>query len=170
MLTAPRSQTYGFEYLFTLNNLEKLGLLKRQESRSNPWPNLRRALQLVVDDLDEQRPDDIAYVFSGYAPLSVRLVQTALSPEGWNGLDDTMRLLPGPTFHFKQPLPEGVSEAERRSSGLVLIVFIGGITHAELAAIRFMAMLENHRREYVILTTNLTNGNSLIESFVDTVE
>jgi hypothetical protein len=30
---------------------------------------------LIVDDLDELDPTDISYVFSSYAPLSVRLVQ-----------------------------------------------------------------------------------------------
>ena len=99
----------------------------------------------------------------------MRLVQTALSAEGWEGLDDTLRLLPGPTFDFAQALPEGVSDAERRSSGLVLVVFIGGITQAELAALRFMSLLENHRREFVVLTTNVVNGNTLMNSFFDEV-
>ena len=60
-------QTYGFEYMFTyvsslvvvilftfvvrLNNLEKLGLLKRAESRAAPWSSLRKSLHLIVDDL-----------------------------------------------------------------------------------------------------------------------
>jgi len=32
---------------------------------------------LVLDDINDKEPDDIAYVYSGYAPLSVRLVQVA---------------------------------------------------------------------------------------------
>ncbi|XP_048334357.2 vacuolar protein-sorting-associated protein 33 homolog isoform X5 [Ziziphus jujuba] len=43
--------SYGFEHVGTLNNLEKAGLLKKQESKSN-WPTVKRALQLVVDDTD----------------------------------------------------------------------------------------------------------------------
>lgn len=35
-------------------------------------------LRLIVDDVDEFHPNDISYVYSGYAPLSVRLVQCAL--------------------------------------------------------------------------------------------
>jgi hypothetical protein len=162
-------QTYGFEYVFTLNNLEKLGLLKRQESRSGTWPALRKSLQLIVEDLNEARPNDIAYVFSGYAPLSVRLVQTALTDEGWHGLDDVLKLLPGPTFQHTQPLPEGVSEAERRKSGVVLVVFIGGVTLSELAALRFLALLDNNQREFVVVATSVINGNTLLESFVDKV-
>jgi len=162
-------QTYGFEYVFTLNNLEKLGMLKRQEARSGPWPTLRRSLQLIVEDLNEARPNDIAYVFSGYAPLSVRLVQTALTDEGWHGLDDVLKLLPGPTFQHTQALPEGVSASESRKSGVVLVVFVGGVTLAELAALRFLSLLDNSQREFVVLTTSVINGNTLLESLVDKV-
>ncbi|XP_039070915.1 vacuolar protein-sorting-associated protein 33 homolog isoform X3 [Hibiscus syriacus] len=75
--------SYGFEHMATLNNLEKAGLFKKQESKSN-WLTVKRALQLVVEDTDTANPDDIAYVFSGYAPLSIRLVQNAVR-SGWLG-------------------------------------------------------------------------------------
>lgn len=35
-----------------------------------------------MDDVDEFHPNDISYVYSGYAPLSVRLVQCALQKPG----------------------------------------------------------------------------------------
>ena len=34
-------QTYGYEVLFTLDNLETLGLLKVKKG-SNPWPAVRK--------------------------------------------------------------------------------------------------------------------------------
>jgi hypothetical protein len=46
-------------------------------------------------------PTDIAYVFSGYAPISVRLVEN-VSLQGWRGLDYVLRDLPGPQFDFVQ--------------------------------------------------------------------
>jgi hypothetical protein len=46
-------------------------------------------------------PTDIAYVFSGYAPISVRLVEN-VSLQGWRGLDYVLRDLPGPHFDFVQ--------------------------------------------------------------------
>ncbi|GAA0158477.1 membrane trafficking regulatory protein [Lithospermum erythrorhizon] len=73
--------SYGFEHMTTLNNLEKAGLFKKQELRSN-WIMIKRALQLVVEDTDTTNPNDISYVFSGYAPLSIRLVQHAIR-SGW---------------------------------------------------------------------------------------
>lgn len=74
-------QTYGYEHIETLHRLEKLGLLCRRTtvapSRS-PFSQCRRLLRLTVDDVDEFNPNDISYVYSGYAPLSVRLVQCAM--------------------------------------------------------------------------------------------
>ncbi|XP_020201991.1 vacuolar protein-sorting-associated protein 33 homolog [Cajanus cajan] len=43
--------SYGFEHIAMLNNLEKAGLFKKQESKSN-WLTIKRALQLVVEDTD----------------------------------------------------------------------------------------------------------------------
>ncbi|KAI9202754.1 Sec1-like protein [Polychytrium aggregatum] len=70
-------QTYGIEHLLTLQNLEKAGLLTRLESQKNGYPSIRKSLRLIVDDVDEQSPNDISFVYSGYAPISIRLVQVA---------------------------------------------------------------------------------------------
>lgn len=66
-------KTYGYQYLFALNNLEAVGLLKKREKgwvgtadTGSPWPSLRRALRLVNDAVDVRSPDDIAYVSSGW--------------------------------------------------------------------------------------------------------
>lgn len=37
----------------------------------------RKALQLLVDSDANAPPDDIAYTYSGYAPITVRLVEHA---------------------------------------------------------------------------------------------
>ncbi|KAL6073863.1 Vacuolar protein-sorting-associated protein 33, variant 2 [Balamuthia mandrillaris] len=100
-------QTYGYEYLFTLNNLEKLGLLKGLEGKST-FGIVRKVFNLIVEDIDEKQPTDIAYVYSGYAPLSVRLVQHAMQPGGWRSIEEVLRALPGPTFEKEQQLPAGV--------------------------------------------------------------
>nr|KJB74755.1 hypothetical protein B456_012G005800 [Gossypium raimondii] len=94
--------SYGFEHMATLNNLEKAGLLKKQESKSN-WLTVKRALQLVVEDTDTANPNDIAYVFSGYAPLSIRLVQHAVR-SGWRAMEEILKLLPGPHTETKRSL------------------------------------------------------------------
>ncbi|KAH7537461.1 hypothetical protein FEM48_Zijuj03G0095300 [Ziziphus jujuba var. spinosa] len=103
--------SYGFEHMGTLNNLEKAGLLKKQETKSN-WLTVKRALQLVVEDTDTVNPNDISYVFSGYAPLSIRLVQHAIR-SGCSGrfaialfarrpIEEILKLLPGPHSDLKR--------------------------------------------------------------------
>lgn len=69
-------QTYGYEHLALLVALQDMGLLVRSPATTpHPFPAVRKSLRLVVDDTDDARPNDISYVYSGYAPLSIRLVQ-----------------------------------------------------------------------------------------------
>lgn len=69
-------QTYGYHHLPLFIALEDLGLLvKSPPTVPLPFANLRKGLRLVVDDTDDAVPNDISYVYSGYAPLSIRLVQ-----------------------------------------------------------------------------------------------
>ncbi|XP_044460660.1 vacuolar protein-sorting-associated protein 33 homolog isoform X3 [Mangifera indica] len=142
--------SYGFEHMATLNNLEKAGLLKKQESKSN-WLTIKRALQLVVEDTDSANPNDISYVFSGYAPLSIRLVQNAVR-SGWRPMEEILKLLPGPQMESKRGafssnpssdmLQGALGSVDKLADGrrsLVLVVFIGGVTFAEIAALRFLS-------------------------------
>ena len=90
-------QTYGYEYLFVLNDLEKAGFLRRREtffidSMASPYSTLRKALNLINPDVDPSNPEDVAYVSSGYAPMTVRWIEAAM--KGYAGLDDAMKELP----------------------------------------------------------------------------
>ncbi|XP_039038235.1 vacuolar protein-sorting-associated protein 33 homolog [Hibiscus syriacus] len=171
--------SYGFEHMATLNNLEKAGLFKKQESKSN-WLTVKRALQLVVEDTDTANPDDIAYVFSGYAPLSIRLVHNAVR-SGWRPMEEILKLLPGPhtetkragftsspSFGILQGASNGLDKIADGRRSLVLVVFIGGITFAEIAALRFLSAQEGMASDLIIGTTKIVNGHSLVETFFET--
>ncbi len=97
-------QTYGYEQMFTLTNLERTGLLRRKDMilvETTPlWQGLRSKLRLI-DDRNLSRADDISYVSAGYAPLSVRLIQL-LGNNSWSQISDVMRSLPGPMLEFNQ--------------------------------------------------------------------
>ncbi|GMY09270.1 vacuolar protein-sorting-associated protein 33 homolog [Fagus crenata] len=168
--------SYGFEHMATLNNLEKAGLLKKQESKSN-WLTIKRALQLVVEDTDTANPNDIAYAFSGYAPLSIRLIQHAVR-SGWRPIEEILKLLPGPHSETKRgrfsssPSFDTLQAANidkvadgRRS--LVLVVFIGGVTFAEISALRFLSAQEGMAYDLIVGTTKIVSGHSLAETFVE---
>ncbi|KAH8042594.1 hypothetical protein HPB51_024815 [Rhipicephalus microplus] len=49
-------------------------------------------------------PNDLSYVYSGYAPLSVRLAQFLALP-GWRAISEALALLPGPTLTDLQQRP-----------------------------------------------------------------
>ncbi|EGI63679.1 Vacuolar protein sorting-associated protein 33A [Acromyrmex echinatior] len=169
--------TYGYQHLPTILNLEKAGLLKQQQS-VRQYAVLRKALRLTVEDESEVTPKDISYVHSIYAPLSVRLAEQLVQPNGWQGLNDVMGLLPGPTV---SSIPYSVLLSTRRNSitsedssseppKLILVFFIGGCTFAEISALRFLSQQEELNVEFVVATTRLINGNTFLTSLMEDLE
>ncbi|KAL1295164.1 hypothetical protein HN51_056024 [Arachis hypogaea] len=170
--------SYGFEHITTLNNLEKAGLFKKQESRSN-WLTIKRALQLVVEDTDTANPNDISYVFSGYAPLSIRLIQHAIR-SGWRPVEEILKLLPGPHLETKRGafsnspsfdslsgVSTGIAKVPDGRRALVLVVFVGGVTFAEISALRFLCSQEGMAYDLIIATTKIVNGQTLVDTFME---
>ncbi|KAL1828031.1 hypothetical protein DCAR_0207238 [Daucus carota subsp. sativus] len=170
--------SYGFEHMATLCNLEKAGLLKKQEYKSN-WQIIKNDLQLIVEDTDTANPKDIAYVFSGYAPLSVRLIDKAIR-YGWRPIEQILKLLPGPHSETKRSgfassasfdsLPGAAYNTNKVGDGrrsLALVVFIGGVTYAEISALRFLSSQEGMPHEIIVASTNVVNGHTLAETFVE---
>eukprot|EP01132_Coremiostelium_polycephalum_P003640 gene3640-4532_t len=215
-------QVYGCEWMLTLNNLEKLGLLKRSPSSSSSslnnnndgsvimdfgynssntggnggnkkpfnYPAIRKELDLIVDDINEQNPQDIAYVYSGYAPISVRLIQYSMGKSGnsiasWKSIDeDILKMLPNPSFEeiqsnqnyssqtstFKSTTSnnnnnEGSDNHQSNNNPITVVCFIGGVTFSEISALRFLGRKTNRR--FIVLTTKIIKGDSLIDSLIE---
>ncbi|KAJ4812299.1 Vacuolar protein-sorting-associated protein [Rhynchospora pubera] len=164
--------SYGFEHMQLLYNLEKASLFKRQETRTN-WLSLTKGLQLINEETDTANPNDISYIFSGYAPLSIRLVQHAIR-SGWRSIEELLKLLPGPHLDLKRGTPNhidsfGGAHFDRVPDGrrsLVFVVFVGGVTFAEIAALRFLSSQEGMGYDFIIGTTRVVNGNSILEAIV----
>lgn len=234
------TQAYGYQHLLTLDALEGMGILTAREGVSIPgsgffssgtpapshsilattaasttnYSSVRRPLHLIVDDVSDESPTDIAYVYSGYAPLSVRLVQCIIQPSylsslsatrisgksgnvsmtstqdseeqstiqsqdahstlTWRKFESSLTSVAGPTIEDVQANKSKAAQSRRnlegRSGGAsgpgpnpktTLVFFVGGITYAEVAALRFVA--ERCGRKLLIGTTSLIRGNSLIE-------
>lgn len=49
----------------------------------------------------------------------------------------------------------------------VLVAFIGGVTYSEISALRFLSSLPEWPYRFVVLTTKIVNGRTLLQSFVD---
>lgn len=185
-------QTYGYEYLFVLTNLEKAGLLRRKEAflgidKPSHFSKLKELLLLINAEVDTVDPDDISYVSSGYAPLTVRLVQSAVA--GWRvGRDDILRELPGrfldivqhdPPEDLETTLLQRPSSMEGATYGslalaqpprtnkrkpVLIILYVGGVTYMELAAMRFLSRRPNFPYHIICLTTKIINGSTILES------
>ncbi|PIO39460.1 hypothetical protein AB205_0011470 [Aquarana catesbeiana] len=111
-------QTYGYQHILTLHNLEKAGLLKSQTSSRNNYPTIRKTLRLWMDDVNEQ--------------------------VSW-----------------------GKWYSQQGENKVMLIFFLGGVTFAEIAALRFLSQLEDGGTEYIIATTKLINGTTWIKSLME---
>jgi hypothetical protein len=166
--------SYGYELLPSLVTLERTGLLCGRESGgvgarlgsglgllasgNSGWSTVRRVLQLTSPSVDVDTPTDIHYVTSGYAPVSVRLVQAAVAgippppgapatavtpPPGWEAIAEALRILPGLSVQVTQSRRGGGVEAPDHGEGggrkVCLVVFVGGATHIELAGLRFLS-------------------------------
>lgn len=128
-------QTYGYQHLQTFANLEKLGLLfVRSPAKPNWFPTSRKQLNLISDQQDDIDPNDIAFTYSGYAPLSVRLVQCAIDKShvlgrggkratgggsglhntGWKGAEEFLKYIPGPRIDEVQHSESFVREDKLR--------------------------------------------------------
>ncbi|CAD6239032.1 GSCOCG00008613001-RA-CDS [Cotesia congregata] len=167
-------QTYGYQHILTLSNLEKANLLRVQQS-NRQYAVLRKALRLTVEDESEVAPKDISYVHSVYAPLSIRLTERLIQPGGWQGLNDILGLLPGPSINndSQGKIPnlrrQSITSEDSNSepSRLVLVFFIGGCTYAEISALRFLSQQEDLNVEFIVGTTKLINGDSFLMSLTD---
>jgi len=81
-LTKEFADAFGIAELMRIMNLERAGLLKRQE-KGTPFSVLRDTFKLVYEDINISAPNDIAYAYTGYAPLSIRLVERLIKT-GWS--------------------------------------------------------------------------------------
>ncbi|PSC67512.1 vacuolar -sorting-associated 33-like protein [Micractinium conductrix] len=174
--------TYGHQHVLTLSALAKAGLLARREGRRSAFPAAKQQLRLLLQEgevIDEASPQDIHFAYAGYAPLSVRLVQQALSPQGWAGIESLLQQLPGQQLEVVQGSDEQGRPTERRqgsgraaaeaaeaaASGRrrkVMVVFIGGATYAEVSALRFLSQKGICNCDFLVATTAMCTGSSLL--------
>lgn len=216
------------------------GFLRPAAAGRSPFSAVRKALKLMVPEEvacpPEAGPQDIAYLYRGYAPLSIRLVEAAIKT-GWGAIAEALGALPGPHFDIVQTLDAhglpterpfrasaaaaaggaagdgaaagtgggggagpgaaadgsfghgpgagggaGISSTAQPSSsaagssgagdarGEVIVVgFIGGVTFAEISALRFLSSCPDCPHKFLILTTKIVNGRTLLQSFIDPV-
>ena len=150
---------YGFQEMFMWRNLEKVGILKSSDNQGF-YTTAKKKLSLVKEDqIDSDEQKDASYTYNGYCPITVRLLEL-LGHKGWGSIKDLLNELPGGPVDYPKDEKEVISKKEKQ---FILLVYIGGITYGELAAIRY---LNNNmkNKKYIILTTNMINSKKLFDS------
>lgn len=144
-------------------------------------------------------PGDTSFAYShaGYSPLSVRLAAFASRAGGWRAPpldraseDALLRSLPGPTFELRQAEDAGGAPVELHSDTAgaeaifsqaaagcapgrlppVLVVFIGGVTRAEVSCLRALskpAEKGGAGRTFVTIATGLISGDAVVAALAE---
>ncbi|KAF4705938.1 Vacuolar protein sorting-associated protein 33B [Perkinsus olseni] len=196
-LTKNLIEWYGPKLIVPLlHHMTACGLLKVSSdtgadlvsSGSGKWQRMKQAFNLVVagggpeDDDGESDPGSniaadtgIAYAYSGYAPLSVRLVElTESEPNGWRGAAENLNLLWGPAIEVAcgarpEVLPGSVDQEGTVGKGdkVVVVCFVGGVTYGEIAALRRLSAVERKGRRFLVVTTEMLSHEKLFNEIIN---
>jgi hypothetical protein len=148
---------YGYQEIVTLMNLQDAGLFKLKDKKAPGymewnWEKIKTSLELLNEECNMVAPSDISFVFNGFCPLSVRLVERLVDQNGMQALaakgtlrligltDDKLAIPANEHRLFATPPTIGASLQPRAAfkKKKILVYYVGGITYGEIAAIRFL--------------------------------
>ena len=150
---------YGYQDLFLIKNLEKVGMLKVLDSQ-NFYSEANKKLQLIFGNVDLNEPNDTSYAYLGYSSIIIRLIEKGISQGGWNNIKDILKKIPGDS-NF--PTDESDIFSNNVDKQFIIVVFIGGITYGELASIRLLNK-KNRNKKFIIFTTGIINSKKIFQS------
>lgn len=169
-LQAMLLHSYGYQHMVTLHRLTALGVL----GRPSAFGALCKALPLL-GDADPAAPDT-PYVFYGYAPLSAHITHLmATSAAAADTLGPLLAVGDGvcPIAALQPARPRAVTQLGRVPGATpvaagpvrtVLVVFLGGASMSELAALR--ALGRQHGVRYVFMVTSMVTSAKLLTSII----
>ena len=152
------SLIYGFQSIILWNNLEKIKMIKKKDG-NDYYKSIKKKLDLIKQDVNVYEPNDPSYVFSGYCPISIKLIQSIFK-KGWIGIKESLNKIPGESFY---PDDESSIINPKYNSNIVLLVFIGGISYSEIACIRYLNK-EFPKMRFIILTTCVINAKRIFDT------
>ena len=163
-------QQYGFQHLNTFNKLEKMSFCFEKGSKTSEkekvlkFETIKAKLKLITENVKLDPPSDISYTFNGYAGILMRLIESLSSFSS----KDFKNLLPGNYQFFdfinSSSTSTHASNTPHSSNFPIFLLFLGGITFSEISAIRYIGKTQN--KNFVILTTNITNGDQIMNCFL----
>ena len=155
---------YGFQYIFLFDNLEKLDWLKDRDFFqrvkkfvSTDYLSYINKFQLINKNFNMEKITDCSFVLGELCPICLKLIEKFISG-GWSNFID---LLKKKSF-LDYPKNEKQIFENKKEKNFIFVVFIGGITYAEIEGIRFLNMINNDFK-FIIITTSILNYKKCFE-------
>ena len=167
---------YGYQQIFLFRNLEFLNLVKEKENITlqklfkSRFQQINENLNLINRNFKLRETNDLSYIVEGYCPLTLKLIEKA-GEGGWSEIRETLNLIPG-----KTSIPFNEKEVANPTENIntIFVVFLGGITYAEIEGIRYLNRKykeiydksndENKtRKQFIIITTQILNSKKLYD-------
>lgn len=179
--------------IISLTEQTKTSTLSR--SVESQFERIKREFRLLQEDGEPNliEPQDLFYVYYQYAPLTIRFVERIVFRTANNAqCQEVLSILPGAIMIDTQQIPMDLKRQRRSSVNSInstskaaratgpqnqnspssapesktsLVVFVGGITYGEIAALKYLSG-ENH--DFIIATTHFINGKSFMKSLLET--
>ena len=148
---------YGHQEIFIWNNLEKMNILKKDD-RKYLYYKINKELKLINDSVNVLEPNDPSYAYGGYCPITVKLIEKLIKV-GWNDIKYILNDLPGDCS-----FPNDEKDIlKSKGKNFILLVFIGGITYSEIAAIRYLNS-KSPSIKFIIMTTHIVTTQRFLDS------
>ena len=80
--------------------------------------------------------------------------------DGWGSIKDIMTKIPGITEY---PNDENEILRSYNDKNIILLVYVGGITYAEIAASRYLNNRPGTKYKFIIMTTSIISPKSFID-------
>ena len=165
---------YGFQNIFLLRDLESISLIKDKSSSKKPeipYHQLCSKLNLINPKFTKENITDCSYIYRGYCPLMLRLIELALQGK-WNKIKDILIKMPGETTF---PSDERVIFEQNNKIKTIFVVFIGGVSYNEIEGIRYLNLRLkqvfdtskekiNSRIQLIIVTDEILNKKRIFNS------
>lgn len=175
---------YGFEKIFLFKELERVGFLREKKIiHSNKgafelnFNFILKKFNLINENFDFRNVKDCSFVCGGFCPLTLRLIEKLLDG-GWGNIADHLKKIPGKLVY---PMNEKELLKYDGEINIIYVIFLGGVTYAEIEGIRYLnrrekelfesgKALKRKRIQFIIITTNVLNHKRLFQQFDKHVE
>ena len=86
---------YGYQEMVTLMNMQDAGLLKVKEKKGDwNWAEIKKKFELIdMEGENPVYPSDIYFIFNGFAPLAVRLIDLIIKKGGLSKIMNLAKLI-----------------------------------------------------------------------------